>query len=280
MRSRMACRPVSILVPLLLCAAVSGLAQDWGAGAVFWREARRPGEERAAATIEQALDGVLSADIHDLTLDSLVDFLRDQGLPALLDKHALADAAISGDEPVSFQYSGVQLRSALTIALREQDLTWLVADEVLLITTPEVAEQRPMTRVYFVGSVLRKRSSVNIDGERQLGDGDGVQLGNTAGDGVRRPDYDFAELIEAITSTIAPDTWESVGGSGTIRPLVLRGDAPVLIVSQSYDVQQRISDLIRVLHAPSEAIDGSHARSPMWRDPSEFSRGMGTAKST
>ncbi len=46
---------------------------------------------------------------------------------------------------------GVTLRSALRLMLKEFDLTFVVRDEVLLITGTEPASEMLMTRTYPVG---------------------------------------------------------------------------------------------------------------------------------
>ena len=54
-------------------------------------------------------------------------------------------------------------------------------------------------------------------------------------------------LIKLITNTIAPDSWAAVGGSGTIdyMPIGL-----ALVVNQTPDVQEQVSDLDRVRLSP------------------------------
>ena len=59
-----------------------------------------------------------------------------------IDKKAMDDAGIGADMPVTKNLKGVSLRSALRLMLHELGLTYLIQDEVLLITTPEAAESR------------------------------------------------------------------------------------------------------------------------------------------
>ena len=55
---------------------------------------------------------------------------------------------------------------------------------------------------------------------------------------------DFDTLIELITSTIEPDTWEEVGGPGSIEGFA---GTLSLVVSQTQDVHERIVDLLEQL---------------------------------
>ena len=55
---------------------------------------------------------------------------------------------------------------------------------------------------------------------------------------------DFDSLIELITTTIKPDTWEEVGGSGAIQEF--EGTLS-LVVTQTQDVHEEIADLLEQL---------------------------------
>ena len=56
------------------------------------------------------------------------------------------------------------------------------------------------------------------------------------------PDYD--SVIDMITSTVHPVTWDDVGGPGTIVQEELRG---LLIVSQTREVHDALSNLLTLL---------------------------------
>jgi general secretion pathway protein D len=55
---------------------------------------------------------------------------------------------------------------------------------------------------------------------------------------------DFDTLIELITSTIAPDTWDDVGGPGAIESFPTNLS---LVISQTQDVHDQIADLLEQL---------------------------------
>jgi len=52
---------------------------------------------------------------------------------------------------------------------------------------------------------------------------------------------DFDTLIELITSTIAPDSWDEVGGAGAIEPFPVNLS---LVISQTQEVHEQIADLL------------------------------------
>lgn len=55
---------------------------------------------------------------------------------------------------------------------------------------------------------------------------------------------DFDTLIQLITSTISPDTWDEVGGPGAIEPFPTNLS---LVISQTQDVHEQIADLLEQL---------------------------------
>jgi general secretion pathway protein D len=55
---------------------------------------------------------------------------------------------------------------------------------------------------------------------------------------------DFDSLIELITTTVAPETWEDVGGAGSIAPFETNLS---LVISQTQDVHDQIGDLLEQL---------------------------------
>jgi general secretion pathway protein D len=55
---------------------------------------------------------------------------------------------------------------------------------------------------------------------------------------------DFDSLIELITSTVAPTTWDEVGGPGSIAPFATNLS---LVVSQTQEVHDQIADLLEQL---------------------------------
>jgi general secretion pathway protein D len=58
------------------------------------------------------------------------------------------------------------------------------------------------------------------------------------------PQADFDSLIELITSTVAPTTWDAVGGPGSIAPFPTNLS---LVISQTQEVHEQIADLLEQL---------------------------------
>jgi hypothetical protein len=69
---------------------------------------------------------------------------------------------------------------------------------------------------------------------------------------------DYSSLIDLITSTIAPESWNSVGGSGSCEAFPTNLS---LVVSQTPHVHEQVAALLETLRwrSASKETDGSHA---------------------
>jgi hypothetical protein len=56
-----------------------------------------------------------------------------------------------------------------------------------------------------------------------------------------QPRADYEGLIEVITSTCKPTSWDEVGGPGSITPMENRA---ALVIAQTYEVQRQIVQLL------------------------------------
>ena len=81
---------------------------------------------------------------------------------------------------------------------------------------------------------------------------------------------DFGTLIELITSTIAPDTWDDVGGPGAIESFPTNLS---LVISQTQDVHDQIADLLEQLRRLQDLQVTIEVRFITLRD--DFSEQMG-----
>lgn len=86
--------------------------------------------------------------------DVIEDIAFNNKIPIVIDMKALEDFAIDSAQPITRQLDGITLRSALRLMLNELELTYIIKDEVLQITTPEKAEAQLITKVYPVGDLV------------------------------------------------------------------------------------------------------------------------------
>ncbi len=110
-----------------------------------------PAEQRIAAALKQST--VL--EFIDTPLSDVVATLKDyHGIEIRLDQRALEDVGIPPDTPITEELRGVSLRSALKEMLSLLDLTYVIRNEMLVITTPEEAELDLTLRVYPVADLV------------------------------------------------------------------------------------------------------------------------------
>lgn len=136
-----------------------------------------PNEER----IMQELSEPTDLQFTGQTLQDAVTFIEDlHDIEIIIDETALNDEGIAPDTPVDLQISGISLRSALRLMLEPLQLTYVIQDEVMKITTQTAAEDILSTRVYPVADLVVPISSGSQGG---LGGGIGGGIGGQGGIG-------------------------------------------------------------------------------------------------
>ena len=183
-------------------------------------------EQQAEARIHAALARRQDIDFSRLGLQSYAEFLNRQGIPARLDYRGLDDFGIHRDTPITFQQSGITLRSSLDLILDQLELTWTIRHEVLLITTPDGAEAQLKLRLYDVTRILPPEPPAAAAYWMP-----------------RSADY----LIEVIQQTIDTPNWLEYGGPAAIEAIELNRSI-VLVVSQTLQVHEKIERLLANLH--------------------------------
>jgi len=124
------------------------------------------------AKIAAALDDKTELEFADQPLSDVVEYLKERhGIEIQLDTKALTDAGIGSDTPVTRNLKGITLRSALRLMLSEMDLTYVIRDEVLKITSKTEAESMLSTRVYPVADLVIPISSQGGRGGTGFGGG-------------------------------------------------------------------------------------------------------------
>ncbi len=127
----------------------------------------------AEAKITKALDDETTLEFVETPLQDVVDYLKDlHGIEIQLDGKALEEAGVGSDTPVTRNLKGITLRSALRLMLGALELTYVIKDEVLLITTKEKADAELVTKAYPVADlVIPIRSMMGGMGGGMMGGG-------------------------------------------------------------------------------------------------------------
>ncbi len=122
--------------------------------------------------------------------------------------------------PITRRLHNVTLKAALRLMLRDLDLTYVIQEGVLLITTVDQAETPELLsiRVYPVGDLAHGS---------------------------------YEELVTVITTSVLPNTWSRVGGNATITEMAT---CKSLVISQAISGHEEILRLLRALRAAKKQL--------------------------
>ena len=105
--------------------------------------------------IQRSLSTPVNISFENTPLSQALSELRDlHGINIVPDTQALQEEAINLDSPISIKLENVSLKSALNLMLRSVRLTWVIKDEVLLVTTETHARDRLVTTSYLVADLV------------------------------------------------------------------------------------------------------------------------------
>jgi hypothetical protein len=161
----------------------------------------------------------------NVSLNEFVAMVRDKyGLNIVLDGQAIKEKDIDPASKITIELKDVSVGSALELAVRPLGLNWTIYCEAVVISTPSAIQDMRVTKIYDVTDLTDSKS----DQTKPLSDEDA--------------------LANLVTSTVAPDTWDFAGGSGTIQ-VFSAGATKVFAVRQDYRVQQQVEKLLLELQA-------------------------------
>ncbi len=137
-------------------------------------------EAAAEERIYQALEEPTSVHFLEVPLPDAIEHLAlTHKIAIRFDRPALKDAGRSIDVPMVFALDNVTLRSTLDLMLPPEGMSYIIRDEVLLITSLDVARKHQYERVYELPEFCIGKEE---------------------------------KLIEVLTTTVSPDLWTQNGG--------------------------------------------------------------------
>lgn len=250
----------------------------------------------AEIAIQKRLEARVKPSFRDQPLAAVLDSLaKEAGVAIHLDMVGLDQESVRSDTPVTLSLDQpISLKSALKLLLEPLHLSYVVRDEVLKVTSPQLVRGEVYAITYPVADLVLPIPNFTSDG---LGISDalekgyqqaanrnalavqvgplpdsrmpGAAVGSTVGAGslaqiqgsgrqtsgsvpsipfgppsVGGGQQNFGPLMELIQSTVAAETWDTVGGQGAIRPFDTNLS---LVVSQTQEVHDQIADLLEQL---------------------------------
>ncbi|HEX5102949.1 MAG TPA: hypothetical protein VFV87_04015 [Pirellulaceae bacterium] len=227
---------------------------------IFWALPHiAPAQENVPIAPVTALARRLDIEFNETRLVDAVDYLQQQtGANFYLRARKLEEAGVNLDTPISSQFRAIRLDTWLDLALDDIDLTWMVKDDLIVITSPEDAERHLVTRVYDCRDLLAlPRPTITIP-ERTTPDE--AKAGQPTGDSSdkeksaacqfcgsvryvpKRPADPAEHLMEVITQAIDLHLWDENGGPGTIGEY-----SGMLVVTQTDRVHGKVERFLNML---------------------------------
>jgi hypothetical protein len=173
------------------------------------------------AAIEKALEQPVDFHFNETPLAEVVELLRNRHeIEIQLDEKPLSEASITRETPITEEMRGVPLKSGLQLLLKKIGVTWVIENDVLLITTWEERDSRCSTRVHDVSDLV-----VCQDDRGILWD-------------------DYNALVKVIQMTVHPNNWAENGGPWTIAGNSI-GTAKALAVTAPDYGHDQIAELLK-----------------------------------
>jgi serpin B len=191
-----------------------------------------------AKKIRDALTKPANFEFKGATIDQIAETLEAKlGVPVRVDhvEHSAdfareSEPVKSFSKRITFARANVSSRAALEMMLDMVDAGWTIRHEAIWITSRSVAEAALEVRTYDI-------SDRDANGDRIFADEEA--------------------LIDLITDTVAPSTWESNKGPASMRPF-RAGGIDVLVVGQSRSAHDRIELLLADLRLKRNAVASSN----------------------
>lgn len=219
---------------------------------VFFAENRELLSQWDTIRRRRSFQNLVSPDFDQTPLKDAIAWFRDSAnLNIIIDELSIEEEGIRTTTPVTLQLKDVQAGSALRLMLRPFNLGVMVDDEsgVVIVTSQFHLKGKMIAAAYPVADlVIPKPKPVVVrlsDGQSSVpqanlqNDPDEVRLvSNQVQDHAQ---LDFDSIGELITTVVEPDSWQEVGGRGTLRT---NETTLSLVIRQTQDVHREISDLI------------------------------------
>jgi hypothetical protein len=178
--------------------------------------------------IEYRLRQPISVCFKDVPLkQALKDLSVHSGIQAIPDLVAFEKARIDLDAPISISVENTEMKSVLNLILKKMELRFIIQNDVLLITTAD--RNGRMTRVTYPVADLVAPTPV-FEGQAA---------------GTTREEL----LMDLIKDNVAKDSWERMGGAGSMQYFPL---GKALVVTQHQEAHEEIQLLLASIRKLNE----------------------------
>lgn len=218
------------LVPIL-SSPIAPLASAEPQHSKSTSESPKPRPAEISKIIEDRCISILCC--KEVPLRQILDDLQClDSIPIVMDRPALKDAGIDLDILVTIHLENTSLKTVLNHICRQAKLAWVLRDDAIVVTTPEVARGRLVTVRYPIEDLLIDQKVLTR--KQQV-----------------RYRLKWADMIShTITNSIAPDSWTDHGGKGS---LTFSRSERAFVIIQYHDVHEQIEAVLASLRRTATA---------------------------
>jgi len=180
--------------------------------------------------ILQGLNSTVAVHFKGERFEDVIKFLSDHiKQPILLDKIALNENQVNYDTQVNFDTNGQKLsvRTILRKVLSDNNLTYVIRDQAIEVTSNLNAQKMMVVRTYPIGDILHGGFG-GLFGYQWQGGPAGVQA---------PLNQQVQQIIDMIQSSVDPQSWGNNGG-GTIT---FHAPTMSLVIRQSAEVHSMLA---------------------------------------
>jgi hypothetical protein len=175
-------------------------------------------KERA---IMAGLKKTVAPDFKGQTFKQVLDYLsKVVDAPIIVDPNILKEVGAEYSSPVNLTATPLSARSVLKKVLADFQLTYIVKDETIQVTTPARASETLTTRTYYIGDLI-------------AASGVGVGLGSNPFQVLQQAN----DLMVLIQTTVEPNSWAYKGGPGT---MIFDPGRMVIVVKQTAELHMML----------------------------------------
>ncbi len=194
------------------------------------------------------LENLVSINFENVPLKVAMKQLAElTGRNIVLEKPGLEEEGLTERVPITLSLDDVKLSSALKLMLDPLNLGYRVEESgVIVVTSQQRLKGQPIVVTYSVADLalpMPKRGWMKLMPGGDLAKETRHPDGKTY-EPAKETQQHFRELVELITSTCQPNSWEAVAGNGSIKT---NAATLSLVVRQTQDVHDEIRDLLEQL---------------------------------
>lgn len=210
-----------------------------------------PPRDRPAARTA-SMNGVMetrtpAVQFDRVALEDVFEFMRDTaGLNLHVNWPALEAAGVDRSVPIQLKLRNIKLGKVMDLALSQAavpgtPLTWYVSDNIVYITTKQLADQDMVTMIYPIQDLLVEVPNFRPPTFTPSSGGEGGGSGDVFGTSENQDRETGSmqergeEIVELIMTLVEPDVWVENGGFARIR--YFNGN---LIITAPRSVQRKI----------------------------------------